>query len=267
MVKHGLVIVCIVIVHRLDVWMDDLMLVLPFLWPVQINFVLEQEVLKQAEIRRLAMVGEAASPSASIKSLTESLNSNIPLIPYHHTAILTPVPVATAMATSQNSPGGSIITGTAGSQQGTANTVASTLGELSLKDFEGDANDPFEMTTLQAIDDMAELQSVLQPELARTSAVSTASTPVSHPSRPVPPPKPVSYRPSHPTNPDPTSLHRPSFPVPISPHLNPSSATAARPSLASSPGSHDHSVGTLINIEPSEVQYLTVYMESRKVVF
>ena len=46
------------------------------------------------------------------------------------------------------------------------------LGELSLRDFESDANDPFENAALQAIDDMSELQSVLQPELATpTSSV------------------------------------------------------------------------------------------------
>ena len=236
--------------------MDGLMLIFPLSRLVQINFGLEREVLKQAEIRRLAMVGEASSPSASIKSLTESLNSNIPLIPYHHTAILTPVPVATATAVSKNSSGGSDVSGMTGSRQGTSYTVATTLGELSLKDFEGDANDPFEMTTLQAIDDMAELQSVLQPELARTSAVSTASDSVSHSSRPVPPPKPVSYRPLHPSIPDPDSARRASFPLPVSPHLNHSSTAVAKPRLGSLPGSDDHSVGTLINIDSSEVQHL-----------
>ena len=199
------------------------------------------------------MVGEASPPSASIKSLTESLNSNIPLIPYQHTAILTPVPVTTTTATSKHSSGGLDVTGMTGSQQETSDTVASALGGLSLKDFEGDANDPFEMTTLQAIDDMAELQSVLQPELARTSAVSTASNSVSHSSRPIPPPKPMSYCPPHSSNPDPASIRRASFPLPVSPHLNHSSTTVARPSLGSSPGSHDHSVGTLINIDSSEV--------------
>jgi len=33
----------------------------------------------------------------------------------------------------------------------------------SLREFEGDNNDPFEIVQLQTIDDMAELQSVLQP--------------------------------------------------------------------------------------------------------
>lgn len=212
-------------------------------------------MLKQAEIRRLAMVGEASSPSASIKNLTESLNSNIPLIPYQHTAILTPTPVATTTATSKNSSGGLGIGGTADSQLGTSDTIAGKLGELSLKDFEGDANDPFEMTTLQAIDDMAELQSVLQPELVRVSATTTiASNSVLHSPRPVPPPKPASYCPSLPGNPDPTAMRRASFPIPVSSHLNHSSTTVARPSLGSSPGLHDHSVGTLIDIDPTEVQ-------------
>ena len=39
------------------------------------------------------------------------------------------------------------------------------LGFLSLKEFEGDSTDPFEMASLLAINDMEELQSVLQPLL------------------------------------------------------------------------------------------------------
>lgn len=35
-----------------------------------------------------------------------------------------------------------------------------------LREFEGDNNDPFEMVQLQSIDDIAELQSVLQPNSA-----------------------------------------------------------------------------------------------------
>lgn len=42
-----------------------------------------------------------------------------------------------------------------------------------VREFEGDNNDPFEMVQLQTIDDMAELQSVLQPN---TTVVPTSTS-------------------------------------------------------------------------------------------
>ena len=42
-------------------------------------------------------------------------------------------------------------------------TIFKSLGNWSIKDFEGDTMDPFEIASLQAINDMEELQSVLQP--------------------------------------------------------------------------------------------------------
>ena len=47
-----------------------------------------------------------------------------------------------------------------------------------VREFEGDNNDPFEMVQLQTIDDMAELQSVLQPNSTPGTPVTTSqSTP------------------------------------------------------------------------------------------
>lgn len=48
-----------------------------------------------------------------------------------------------------------------------------------LREFEGDNNDPFEMVQLQTIDDMAELQSVLQPN--STPAPANTSQPAPYP--------------------------------------------------------------------------------------
>ena len=77
-----------------------------------------------------------------------------------------------------------------------AATVIKSLGNFSLKEFEGDSTDPFELATLQAINDMEELQSVLQPLLvsddtttpppASTSTLSSCTSQVS--SLPGPPP-------------------------------------------------------------------------------
>lgn len=47
-----------------------------------------------------------------------------------------------------------------------------------VREFEGDNNDPFEMVQLQTIDDMAELQSVLQPHSTTGTPITTSqSTP------------------------------------------------------------------------------------------
>lgn len=48
-----------------------------------------------------------------------------------------------------------------------------------VREFEGDNNDPFEMVQLQTIDDMAELQSVLQPN--STVAPTSTSQPTPYP--------------------------------------------------------------------------------------
>lgn len=53
-----------------------------------------------------------------------------------------------------------------------------TLLTQSLREFEGDNNDPFEIVQLQTIDDMAELQSVLQPNSAPIISQPTPYPPI-----------------------------------------------------------------------------------------
>lgn len=100
-------------------------------------------------MRRQAIAGETASPYASLTALPQLQASNVPLIPYQSSTILMPIPVASG-----------------GNEGPSDNLLSKPLGEMSLRDFESDSNDPFENAALQAIDDMSELQSVLQPQLA-----------------------------------------------------------------------------------------------------
>ena len=116
---------------------------------VQVNLSIETSVLEQAKVRTLATAGEVVDPTASLSSMFNA--GCVPLIPYQTSTILTPVPVTTENPVSDR----------------TINSVP--LGEMSLRDFEGDSNDPFEITALQAIDVFSELQSVLQPELVNTN--------------------------------------------------------------------------------------------------
>ena len=117
----------------------------------QIDLSKEKQVLEQAKIRRQAIAGEATSPQTSLK-IKKLSQSGIPLIPYQASSILTPVPVSTVPTTTNTE------------NPNTSSTdLNQPLGEMSLRDFEGDSNDPFEATALQAIDDISELQSVLQP--------------------------------------------------------------------------------------------------------
>ena len=90
-----------------------------------------------------------------------------PIIP--SSDILTPTPVSSGNITGSQSGDVSAQTGPAsGESSGQRNltvkendTVAS-LGQMSIREFEGDV-DPFEITSLQAINDMEILQTVLQP--------------------------------------------------------------------------------------------------------
>lgn len=101
------------------------------------------------------------------------LSSSIPLIPYLSSAVLTPTRVPSSEGEgSQSIAQGNSSTVPGSSVPASQQSITQPLGELSLKDFEG-AADPFEMTTLQAIDVIAELQDVLQP----SSSVATSATP------------------------------------------------------------------------------------------
>lgn len=111
-------------------------------------------------IRRQAIAGEVTSPQSSLRLNGPLLQpSGIPLIPYQSSTILTPIPVTSNMGNANDS---------------ALNNVP--LGEMSLKDFEGDSSDPFEATALQAIDVISELQSVLQPEAAPTNTISNSTS-------------------------------------------------------------------------------------------
>ena len=70
------------------------------------------------------------------------------------------------------------------SEHMTNEAVFKSLGNWSIKEFEGDVMDPFEITSLQAINDMEELQSVLLPTKPQQTAVAappkTTPTVVSH---------------------------------------------------------------------------------------
>ena len=120
------------------------------------------------------------------------------------TDILMPTPVAPAPTSSQSSPvvterGIASTTAAGGAQSGSSSGESSStsliedetqpaakgldkgvfksLGNWSIKEFEGDAMDPFEIASLQAINDMEELQSVLQPTSAPPPLVgATAAT-------------------------------------------------------------------------------------------
>ena len=107
-------------------------------------------MLQQAAARRQAIVGEVPDPNSSLRGISgRGGTGDVPLIPYQSSGILIPVPVSSETQETNSN----------------ADTVTKPLGEMSLRDFEGDSNDPFESTALQAIDVYSELQSVLQPEL------------------------------------------------------------------------------------------------------
>jgi len=61
----------------------------------------------------------------------------------------------------------------------TSSTVSASDQVLtqSLREFEGDNSDPFETVQLQTIDDMAELQSVLQPNVVPVTTTSSWQPP------------------------------------------------------------------------------------------
>ena len=150
-------------------------------------------MLNQAAIRRQAIAGEVSSPQQSLQpNCLPPPGVAIPLIPYQSSSILTPVPVSTPESTQ--------VTPTSSSNN--VPTLDIPLGEMSLRDFEGDISDPFETTALQAIDVISELQSVLQPETStNTAPVDTTIPPPSRPPRPTPPPPPVTSHSSPPPYP------------------------------------------------------------------
>ena len=164
-------------------------------------------MLEQARIRRQAIVGEADAEQLAAGQLNRMesfpLSSSIPLIPYLSTAVLTPTPVSTpgnngSSSTNLQSGSDSALNASSSSSNG-HNPLAQSLGEMSIKDFEAVA-DPFEMTTLQAIDDMAELQAVLQPNSTTAAPVVPSSNSSYSSPNPVPSPT-FAVRSTHPIAP------------------------------------------------------------------
>lgn len=191
---------------------------------------LEHSILEQAQARRQAIVGEVPDPNSSLRAHT--LNP-VPLIPYQSSGILTPVPVSFEI-------GGNAV---ATNGNGVSDPLVKPLGEMSIREFEGDASDPFERISLQAIDDFSELQSVLQPELTNSAPQSQPSTTNS------------SYVPNTTMSPPYPS----SFPQP--PAYTTSTVTqriAPQPSLPARPPPPG-GVGVLVNFDRPSNQTLQVY--------
>ena len=98
-----------------------------------------------------------------------------PIIP--GSDILTPTPVVAVNNTSQSGSKSDETgqTGAAGiesdgkAKMKTSDDTLKSLGQLSIREFEGDISDPFEITSLQAINDMEILQTVLQPTAPPTT--------------------------------------------------------------------------------------------------
>ena len=177
-------------------------------------------VLEQAAARRQAIVGEAPDPNCSLRATGAAplTVGSVPLIPYQSSAILTPVPI------SGDSSSSNVTLETA------FTTISKPLGELSLKDFEGDSSDPFESTALQAMDDLSELQSVLQPELnsniQQAPPTSVQAPPTSIQSRPRAPPQILST--PHPSNHSPSSNNLSTTPpYPMNPPVYSNSVTGS----------------------------------------
>ena len=156
-----------------------------------------------------------------------------PIIPGN--AILTPIPVTVATSNATGSQSGSSGDETAqtgqtsiGDSEGgksktstkESDTVAA-LGEMSIREFEGNINnDPFEITSLQAINDMEILQTVLQPippPIMTSASAGTTNTSAARPP-PAPPTSIIA------TGPAPCSTHQASTNSPTFAHSSGSSS-------------------------------------------
>ena len=194
--------------------MGSLLLVMTLCVCIQYDYSTEKRITEQAKTRALSVAAEASLQRKQILALQQQqqqpsgsdVNSKdaqpptaMPRLPFMSTTdILTPTPVGPSSpksSTPRNSTGNiasaanqSSSSGESGSShsltvedepQAGSNKAKSesnfkSLGHFSLKEFEGDV-DPFEMASLQAINDMEELQSVLQP--TAPPVVVSSSTP------------------------------------------------------------------------------------------
>lgn len=189
--------------------------------PMQYDYSLERRITEQAKHRALSIAAEASLQKKQVLALQQQLaggggsdssredagssprSTSQSHLPFNisSTDILTPTPVAPPTTSQQSS---TTITSNAGqsndvsqansqpllatSSNNSSDAIFKSLGNWSIKEFEGDVMDPFEITSLQAINDMEELQSVLLPL--------TSTAPPPPPAVSAAPPPPVSTAPS-----------------------------------------------------------------------
>lgn len=148
-------------------------------FPLQYDYSREIRVLEQAKIRALSVVAEAEASRQQQENEQPDTEKDLansqpqrPVLPMFSSTILTPTPVTTTTNNGANNMTNETSTG----------VNIKSLGQLSIREFEGDDYDPFEIASLQAINDMEVLQSVLQPTVVSTSS-SSGSTASSSPSQ------------------------------------------------------------------------------------
>jgi len=130
-------------------------------------------IAAQAEAASLnARMAEAARQAEKRQAELESEDTvntppRPPIIPPLSSTILTPTPV-TASDGGVNTK--DLTGGEADGGRGGGVDVIKSLGQMSIREFEGDNNDPFEIASLQAINDMEVLQSVLQSPVCTTAS-------------------------------------------------------------------------------------------------
>jgi len=171
-----------------------------------------QIIALQQQQQQQLQVADASNALSGVSSATSqsgpsSQQPSLPIPPFlSGNEILTPTPVApppSSTTSKMSVAAGSDVQSASGSNQSNSDgssssllgdddakkaaadcssdaktsTVIKSLGMFSLKEFEGDSTDPFELATLQAINDMEELQSVLQPLLINDNTTTSFSTP------------------------------------------------------------------------------------------
>ena len=163
-------------------------------------------MLEQARTRARSVASEASLERRKFKELQDRQASESnkttqqakPLPAFLSSdTILTPIPVAnntsnTSQSSSDssrksNQTGLASIADSGGGAQAESkdnSNVIKSLGQMSIREFEGDNLDPFEITSLQAINDLEVLQSVLQPTVVNPTmpATSSPSPIIAHPS-------------------------------------------------------------------------------------
>ena len=148
--------------------------------------------LQMKEIERLRAANQLVeSPDDLDDSVENSLPVQLPMprppiIPGDD--ILTPTPVVAASTTSQSSSDSNNAAQTSLARSNAAESKLNlkkkvsdgvlSLGESSLREFEGDSSDPFEIASLQAINDMEILQTVLQPKTTPPSTAVGTTPPI-----------------------------------------------------------------------------------------